>query len=165
MTILKNEIVGTWRLLSYIEIPVGGQEYLFPMGKNPKGILIFNPDGYMSVQISVKDSIQYTTSDRFAESDETVAARAKQYIAFTGKYTVDNMLAQVSYHIETSLNPSLEGLEQLRKLDFEGDILYQKSLEPISSNGQMVHAYMTWQKITKHSLQEDRSEQDLLQAH
>ena len=34
-------------------------------------------------------------------------------------------------------------------MDFEADILYQKSVEPIISNGQKVHAYMTWQRIQK----------------
>ncbi len=149
MAILKNEIIGAWKLLSYIEVPVGGEEYLFPLGTNPKGVLIFNPDGYMSVQLSVKDPVKYTSEDRFADTDEKIAARAKEYIAFTGKYTVNEMLAQVNYHIETSLNPNWEGVTQVRKLDFEGDILYQKSLEPIASNGQMVYAYMTWQKIPK----------------
>lgn len=149
MAALKNEIIGSWKLLSYIEVPVGGEEYSFPLGTNPKGVLIFNPDGYMSVQLSVQNPIKYNSDDRFADTDEKIAKRAKEYIAFAGKYTVNDMLAQVNYHIETSLYPNWEGVTQVRKLDFEGDILYQKSLEPISSNGQMVYAYMTWQKIAK----------------
>lgn len=146
---LKNEIIGSWKLLSYIEVPVGGEEYLFPMGANPKGMLLFSPDGYMSVQISVKNPIRFDSEDRFSITDDKIATRAKGYIAFTGKYAADNFLSQVTYYIETSLNPNWEGAKQVRKLDFEGDILYQKSVEPISSNGQMVHAYMTWQRIPK----------------
>ena len=149
MASLKNEIIGSWKLLSYIEVPVGGEEYLFPLGTNPKGILIFSPDDYMSVQISVKNPIRYNSEDKFWVTDEKIIERAKQYIAFTGKYTTDNVLSHVIYHIETSLNPHWEGIKQVRKMDFEGDILYQKSVEPISSNGQMVHAYMTWQRIPK----------------
>jgi hypothetical protein len=149
MASLKNEIIGSWKLLSYIEIPVGGEEYLFPLGKNPKGILIFSPDGYMSVQISVKNPVKYNTDDRYSVTDEVIASRAKEYIGFTGKYTVDNVLCHVIYHIETSLNPNWEGIKQVRKMDFEADILYQKSVEPIISNGQKVHAYMTWQRIQK----------------
>ena len=146
---LKNEIIGTWKLLSYIEVPVGGEEYLFPLGKNPKGILIFSPDGYMSVQISVKNPLKYDSEDRFSATDDRIAARSKEYIAFTGKYKTDNVLSHVIYNIETALNPNWEGVKQVRKLDFEGDILYQKSVEPISSKGQMVHAYMTWQRSPK----------------
>ncbi|MGN0003355.1 MAG: lipocalin-like domain-containing protein [Sphingobacterium composti] len=146
---LKNEIIGTWKLLSYIEVPVGGEEYVFPIGTNPKGILIFSPDGYMSVQISVKNPIKFDTEDRLSQTDEKIAARSKKYIAFTGKYSIDNVLCHVIYHIDTSLNPNWEGITQVRKLDFEADILYQKSVEPISSNGQMVHAYMTWQRVPK----------------
>ena len=149
MGVLKNEIIGSWRLLSYIEVPVGGDESSFPLGKEPKGNLIFSPDGYMSVQISVKNPTMYNTEDRFSIADEKIATRARTYIAFTGKYATDNVRSHVTYFIETSLNPNWEGLKQVRKMDFEGDILYQKSVEPILSNGQMVHAYMTWQRIPK----------------
>ncbi|MCA5005772.1 lipocalin-like domain-containing protein [Sphingobacterium bovistauri] len=149
MSALKNEIIGSWKLLSYIEVPVGGEEYLFPLGNNPKGLLIYSPDGCMSVQISVKDPIRYDSDDRFSVDDNKIATRVKGYIAFAGKYTTDNFLSQVTYHIETSLNPNWEGAKQVRKLDFEGDVLYQKSVEPIPSDGQMVHAYMTWQRVSK----------------
>lgn len=149
MSVLKNEIIGSWKLLSYIEIPVGGEEYLFPLGTSPKGLLVFSPDGYMSVQISIKDPVKYDSDDRFSIADKELAIRAKGYIAFAGRYTTNNYTAQVTYHIETSLNPNWEGTKQVRKLDFEGDILYQKSVEPIFSNGQMVHAYMTWQRVSK----------------
>lgn len=160
MAALKNEIIGSWKLLSYIEVPVGGEEYLFPLGTNPKGVLIFNPDGYMAVQLSVQNPVKFNSEDRLNGSYEELANRAKEYIAFTGKYTINDMLAQVDYHIETSLNPNWEGVTQVRKLDFEGDILYQKSLEPILSNGQMVYAYMTWQKISK-AINEERIDQEL----
>jgi hypothetical protein len=159
MVALKNEIIGAWKLLSYIEVPVGGEEYLFPLGTNPKGLLIFSPDGSMSVQISVKDPIRYDSDDRFSISDDKVATRAKTYIAFAGKYTTDNFLSLVTYHIETSLNPNWEGKKQIRKLDFEGDILYQKSVEPISSYDQMVHAYMTWQRVSKQPEDEEVDEE------
>lgn len=149
MASLKNEIIGSWKLLSYIEIPVGGEEYMFPLGTGPKGVLLFSPDGYMSVQIAVNNAVKYQSDDKFAVSDEQLAARFKRYIAFTGKYTIDNVLSYVIYHIETSLYPNWEGEKQIRKMDFEGDILYQKSVEPIMSNGQLVNAYMTWQKLDK----------------
>jgi len=148
MTSLKNEIEGTWKLLSYIELPVGGSDSCFPMGKSPKGLLLFTPDGYMAVQIAPSEDASFKSGDKLQATDEEYIHRGKTFIAFSGKYQVNNITACVEYQIQTSLYPNWEGTTQVRKLDFEGDVLYQKSLEPILSNGQLVYAYMTWQRVT-----------------
>lgn len=161
MASLKNEIIGTWKLLSYIEIPVGGEEYMFPLGTKPQGTIIFSPDGFMSVQISVQNAEKYDNEDRYSVSDDKLAARSKRYIAFSGKYSIDNALSCVTYHIDISLNPNWEGAKQIRKMDFEADIMYQKSLEPIYSAGQYVHPYMTWQKMDKHQVNEEELDSEI----
>lgn len=148
MISLKNEIIGTWMLLSYIEVPVNGTDSLFPFGKSPKGSLLYSPDGYMSVYISVSDDFNYVSEDSMQASAHELNDQIKD-IAFSGKYTIDNTNAHVVYDISSSLFPNWEGCQQVRKLNFEGDILYQKSLEPISSNGKLVHAYMTWKRTAK----------------
>lgn len=146
MTSIKNEIIGTWELLSYIEVPINGLDSSFPFGKTPKGLLLYSPDGYMSVQISASEGWRYASDDRMLASTEELHKRLRGYLAFSGKYTVDNRKAHVIYQIESSFFPNWEGTQQIRKLDFEGDILFQKSLDPIQSDGQMVHAYMTWKR-------------------
>ena len=109
----------------------------------------------MSVQISSDEYTIFASDDRLVASDEEIRKRLLSYIAFTGRYTVDNETACVIYHIETSLFPNWIGIVQKRKLDFENDILYQKTLEPILSNSELVHAYMTWQRIDKESFSEN----------
>lgn len=149
MTTLKNEIIGTWRLLSYIEVPLSGSDSKFPLGKSPKGYLLFTPDGYMSVQIMHN----YDKKEQMALLNyEDIHIENHRYIAFAGQYTVDNDIANVVYHIETSLNPKWVKKKQVRKLDFEGNVLYQKTVEPILSNGEKVHAYLTWQRVLKDSI-------------
>lgn len=149
MASIKNELIGTWRLLSYIELPVDGGDSCFPLGQSPKGILIYTPDDYMSVQISSSEDSRYISGDKLMATDDEYVRRIKGYIAFTGKYTIDNNTACVEYSISTSLYPNWEGTKQVRKLDFEGDVLYQKSTSPILSQGRLVHAYMTWQRAEK----------------
>lgn len=149
MTSIKNEIIGTWELLSYIEVPVDGTDSLFPFGKSPKGLLLYSPDGYMAVQISVSDELKYVSDDRMQASVYELNNRMRGFIAFSGKYIIDNRNAHVIYDISSSLFPNWEGSQQVRKLNFEGDILYQKSLVPILSTGKMVHAYMTWKRTGK----------------
>lgn len=162
MISLKNEIIGSWELLSYIEVPVNGIDSVFPFGKTPKGLLIFSPDGYMSVQISVSDEIRYISNDRVLASDDEIKRRVLNYLAFSGRYEVDNRNAYVIYAIETSFYPNWEGSEMVRKLNFEGEVLYQKSLEPVLSDGRMVNVYMTWKKAGKEIEQLNYQEERIL---
>ncbi|WDF70590.1 lipocalin-like domain-containing protein [Sphingobacterium oryzagri] len=149
MTSLKNELIGTWKLLSYIEVPIGGDDSLFPMGKNPFGLLMYSPDGFMSVQISKEERLLYGSNDKLIANSEEMAATLEGYIAFFGKFKVDNSNAVVSYIIKSSLFPNWNNKVQRRKIDFEGDILYLKSTEPILSNGVQVNSYMTWQRADR----------------
>ncbi len=147
MTSIKNELVGTWKLLSYIEVPIAGDDSLFPMGKNPYGVLMYSSDGYMAVQISKEGRLLYKSKDKMMATQEEMASSLQGYIAFCGKYKVDNNNAVVTYHIESSLFPNWKNQMQHRKIDFEGDVLYLKSTEPILSNGVYVNSYMTWQRM------------------
>ncbi|WP_099367326.1 lipocalin-like domain-containing protein [Sphingobacterium sp. 1.A.4] len=156
MTTLKNELVGTWSLLSYIEVPLNGLDSTFPMGKNPKGSLIYGPDGHMSVQISSSERGLFSSNGRFIVNEEELLSCVKGFIAFAGSYQIDNNAATVTYAIQTSSFPNWEGQLQVRKIDFEGDILYLKSVEPILSGGSYVNSYMTWQRLEKMELQSRR---------
>ena len=149
MTSLKNELLGTWKLLSYIEMPTSGTDSLFPFGNAPTGILIYSPDGYMSVQIAKEKRLHYERGDKLLAEDAELADAAKSYVAFFGNYKVDNMNAVLSYFIKGSLFPNWKGQLQQRKIDFDGDVLYMNSMEPILSNGQMVNSYMTWQRVSR----------------
>lgn len=147
MTSIKNELIGTWKLLSYIEVPIEGDDSLFPMGKNPYGILMYSSDGYMAVQISKEGRLLYKSNDKMMATQEEMASSLQGYIAFSGKYKIDNNNAVVTYSIESSLFPNWKNQMQHRKIDFEGDVLYLKSTEPILSNGVFVNSYMTWQRM------------------
>ncbi len=146
---LKNELFGAWRLLSYIKIPIDGGDSYFPLGKSPKGILLYNPEGFMSLHISASEEIHFDIQEDAGTRGENAWKRPQGYIAFSGKYTVDSNLACVNYFIETSLHPDWEDTKQVRKLNFEGDVLYQKTVDPIMSEGELVHAYMTWKRMDK----------------
>lgn len=155
MTSIKNELIGTWKLLSYIEVPIEGDDSLFPMGKQPYGILMYSPDGYMAVQIAKEGRLLYKSNDKMMATHEEMASSLQGYIAFSGKYKVDNNHAVVTYCIESSLFPNWKNEMQHRKIDFEGDVLYLKSTEPILSNGMYVNSYMTWKRM-------DRSEESFV---
>ena len=48
---LREQLIGAWKLVSYVEKPTDGSEPFHPMGEAPKGIIMYTPDGYMSAQL------------------------------------------------------------------------------------------------------------------
>lgn len=149
MTTLKNELIGTWKLLSYIEVPLNGVDSKFPMGKNPKGLLMQDGDGYMSMQISSSERNSFSSDDRYQADQEELISQVQGFIAFAGSYKINETKAVIQYAMTTSSYPNWEGKIQERRVDFEGDILYLKSVEPILSNGEYVNSYMTWHRIAQ----------------
>ena len=147
MNTLKDELVGAWKLLSYIEVPIGGIDSLFPLGKSPRGLLIYTVDGYMSVQIAKEGRLPFHSNDKLNPDFEEMKDAVQGYLAFTGKYKVDNKQAIVHYVVSHSLYPNWDHSTMSRHVNFEGDVLYMKSIEPSLSNGQLVNSYMTWQRM------------------
>lgn len=144
MTSLKDELVGSWKLLSYIEVPIIGEDSVFPMGKSPSGILTHSSDGYMSLQIA-KEKNQLFKDNR--EERREIMKDKANYSAFCAKYTVDLKNAIVTYDIESPRSLNEVNKIQHKRVNFEGDIMYLKSTEPVLSNGVEVNSYMTWERI------------------
>ena len=44
---LRDQLIGAWKLVSYVEEPVDGSAPFRPLGKQPQGIIMYTPDGYM----------------------------------------------------------------------------------------------------------------------
>lgn len=148
MATLKNELVGSWELLSYIEISADGSDSFFPLGNSPKGTLIYAIDGYMSVQIvgHVDPSVKGISTNGLVANG---GSRLPLHLIFSGPYHVDNDQAVVIHHITHSLNPALIDKDVERTVTFDADILYLKSVRPVLSSGKLVNSYMTWRRLAK----------------
>ena len=65
---LRDRLIGAWTLVSYVETPVGGSNPVEPLGHQPRGIIIYTPDGYMSAQSSTADRRKFASGDWFAST-------------------------------------------------------------------------------------------------
>lgn len=54
--ILREQLIGAWRLVSYIERPRDGSPIRQPMTDRPQGLILYTPDGYMSAQLCAPES-------------------------------------------------------------------------------------------------------------
>jgi hypothetical protein len=49
---LRANVIGGWTLESYVSTSVDGSDLAYPLGVDARGIIMYTPDGYMSVRES-----------------------------------------------------------------------------------------------------------------
>ncbi len=91
---MSDRFIGTWRLVSFIERDADGRETT-PFGPAPRGYLMYDRGGRMSVHI--------------ARSDRRSEAESAAYFGYFGTYTVDESAATVTHHVEGASDPALVG--------------------------------------------------------
>ena len=124
---ISDRFVGAWRLVSIETIRSNG-EVIYPFyGKHPEGLLIYDRNGWMSVQIvsDPKPTVpRENTREGFiaAPPNEKVVA-LDGYYAYYGTWTVDSSSSIITHHIHQSLYPGERGESGERHFMLEGNRL------------------------------------------
>ena len=84
---LRDRLIGAWTFASHQGIPVDGSDPFEPLGHEPRGIIMYTPDGYMSAQLSKPDRPNFASGDWFASTAEDYQQEATSYIAYCGPST------------------------------------------------------------------------------
>ena len=143
---LRDRLIGAWSLVSYEERPVDGSESFYPMGKTPKGIIMYTPDGFMLTQLSKPDRKPFASGDWFEATDAEFKHEATSYIAYTGPFAVDEEKQHLTHSMFISLFPNWIGQTQPRVVRIEGDQLFLSTASPISSSGKTVNSHLAWRR-------------------
>ena len=119
----KTSIVGTWNLISYEDIQdtKTKSKPVYPWGRHPSGMLIYDDTGHMAVQIQrmpvkrsfAKTETVLTNSDRI----DMIAS----YTAYFGTYSVDWQRSTVTHHVTGNLFPFYIGTDQKKTFELNGD--------------------------------------------
>lgn len=144
-TSLRDQLIGAWELVSYVERPVDGGPDRYPMGEQPRGIIMYTPDGYMSAQLMAPDRPLFASGDWFDATDAELRAEATGYIAYSGPFHVDEQ-GNLTHTMQVSLFPNWLGQTQPRVVDLQGDTLRLSTAAPIRSGGAVVNSYLTWRR-------------------
>lgn len=146
--ILREQLIGAWRLVSYIERPRDGSPIRQPMTDRPQGLILYTPDGYMSAQLCAPDRSHFASGDWFVASPEEFKEEATTYIAYSGPWKLGEEAGTIIHGMDVSLFPNWCGQRQLRRARIEGDRLFLSSVEPVSSGGVEIDATLEWQKCS-----------------
>jgi hypothetical protein len=147
-TTLREQLVGAWTLVSYVEEPVDGSAVMYPFGEKPQGIIMYTPDGYMSAQLCRPDRMPFASGDWFRGTAEEYAAQGSAYIAYTGPFEVDEAKQSLTHSMFISLFPNWIGQTQPRIVKIEGDMLNLSTASPINSGGKLVNSRLRWKRAS-----------------
>jgi len=142
---IQQQILGTWRLLSYVreEIPSGAKSDV--MGAHPSGYINYGRDGRMMVIIVGTDRKKPAGA---VATPEEAQALITSMLAYAGTYTIDSVARTVTHKIEVSWDQSRTGESHVRNYQLAGDQLTlttQRSRDP--ATGKITVRTLTWERL------------------
>src|SRR5262245_61266087 len=113
---LREQLVGTWSFV-IAEITTADGKKTLPFGDKPKGMLIFTADGHFSQVHVAGDLPKIASNNRLAGTDADNKAIVHGSLALFGTYAVDEDKKTVTFKIDASTYPNLQGVAQTRTID------------------------------------------------
>ncbi len=137
----RTPVQGAWKLVSYdVEVQATGEKFP-PMGKNPKGYVVFTPESRVWFVL---------TGDgrKPGKTAEEKAALLDSLVAYTGTYRVegDKWITKV----EVAWNPEWVGTEQSRSFKVDGDrlqVLTPWRVMPNWADKGMTRSIITFERV------------------
>jgi hypothetical protein len=133
----RRDLFGTWRLISVQTEGRNGPELDPFFNADSTGILVYDPSGWMSVQIAGQPRPPMAAEPSrpahrvdTAEAAQTKAAVLDTYYAYYGTWEYDEATSTVSHHIKSSLIPGETGLSYSQTVTLEGeDLIFTRHQE------------------------------------
>lgn len=120
--ISKEDLHGAWKLEAWTIGYSDREEFSYPYGENPQGLLMYTQDGWMSASICRSDRQPLPEDVNFRKLPDALKAAAfSSYFHYAGRYRL--VEGDVIHQVSQSLNPNFPGTEQLRHAELDGQTL------------------------------------------
>ena len=140
-------LVGTWRLAS-AQYRRNDGSIINIYGDDPDGMLMYDADGNMSVQIMARHRPQFAVADRLGGTPEQIQSAFQGYQAYYGTYSINENEHAVIHHLAGALLPNWVGVEQKRFFDLTDNRLTLRT-PPLMIGGKEAVGYLVWQRSSK----------------
>ncbi len=141
---VKDGFVGVWNLVT-AEFTWSSGEIADLYGRDAEGMLIYGPQGQMSVQIMRPHRPVFVSGDSRRGTTEEIKAAFEDYLAYFGTYTVDETEHTVTHHMRGSLFPNWAGQDLTRFFELSGDRLTLRT-PPMATAGKEFTGVLVWER-------------------
>jgi len=142
---LAEDLMGTWRLLSYESLHHTG-EMVIPYTDKPNGRLIYTKDGDFSIHFHHPDRPKYTSMDPIDAKADECHLNFLFYCSYFGKYELLEDEMAVIHHVEGASFPNWDGEDQKRFIEYDGKQLKLVTPEMII-RGDRVVGTLRWERL------------------
>lgn len=140
-----EQLVGTWRLESW-ETSYDTGRVIHPMGEDAQGLLVYAPDGYMSVVLFRNARAPFTTGEMLSADVQEKIAGWDSYYSYCGPFEVRG--DRVVHHIEACLFPNWVGTTQERAATLTGERLILRT-DPQKTRRGVQTSTVTWRRAAQ----------------
>jgi hypothetical protein len=134
---LKDQLVGTWTIVSWEEIAPNGTKRQIA---NPKGFVIFGSDGRYAQVIARADRPKFK-SPGAPTVEELVAATEDFFAAHAGTWRVSEAEKLLIQEFDAALRPDDEGAFFRSGISLSGDELRLTSVRPLPTGARIDVVY------------------------
>jgi len=140
----KDDLIGAWQLESWTIGYTDRDDFSYPYGEDPQGLLIYSGDGWMSASIAKNDRPRLPEDVNFRKLPDGLKAGAfSSYFHYAGSFRVQE--GDVIHSVNQSLNPNFPGTEQLRHAELDGQTLVLSGKDQV---GDVVRFHsLVWHKL------------------
>ena len=142
---LRNQLLGTWQLVSSV-IRFEDGEVRDQLGHSPSGFLIYTAEGYVCAVLGASNRPMLATNDPGAATNAEFASEASSFLAYCGRFTVNDETQTVTHGMEVSLFPNWVGHSENRAVRFAGEQLVLLTDSRTQSDGRKFRVEVTWKK-------------------
>ena len=116
---LKEQLVGTWTLVSNTSTRPDGSRYE-ALGPNPRGVFILDDRGHFAITLIGEGRRKFASNNRLQGTPEENEAAVHGAIAYFGTYTVSEADHSLAFHIDRCTFPNWDGTHQKRSVTITG---------------------------------------------
>ena len=138
-------IAGAWRLVTF-EFRKSEGTVIYPFGEHAQGTIVYTEAGRYSAQLMRRDRPRFAVGDQMRGSPDEMVANFKGCISYFGAYEINLANGVIVHHVEGSLFPNMEGVDQVRSFALTGDCL-QLTTQSIPFDGERAVGVLLWERI------------------
>ena len=136
---LTEQLVGTWLVATVDNIRPDGSRFQ-SLGPNPKGIMMFDANGWFSFQLAQPGRPKFASDNRLQGTAEENKATVQGSLSYYGMYSVDEADRVLHLYIESSSYPNFDGIDNKRiiKSLSEDEFTWYAPAGSIGTTGEVV---------------------------